>query len=68
MDNLTEKSVMQAVSNLSSKITIIMVAHRLSTVKRCDSIYLFEKGKIIGKGNFEELQISYKKFRDMANS
>ena len=68
LDNLTEKSVMQAVSDLSSKITIIMVAHRLSTVKRCDVIYLFEKGKIVGKGNFEELQISYKKFRDMANS
>ena len=68
LDNLTEKAVMNAVSNLSHEITIIMVAHRLSTVKKCDLIYLFENGNIVGKGNFDELKVSYKKFRDMANS
>ena len=68
LDNLTEKAVMEAVSGLSHEITIIMVAHRLSTVKKCDLIYLFENGEIAGKGNFEELKSSYKKFRDMANT
>ncbi len=68
LDNLTEKAVMEAVNSLSHEITIIMVAHRLSTVKKCDLIYLFENGEIACKGNFEELKSSYKKFRDMANT
>ena len=68
LDNLTEKAVMEAVSGLSREITIIMVAHRLSTVKKCDLIYLFENGEIACKGNFEDLKSSYKKFRDMANT
>ena len=68
LDNLTEKAVMEAVSGLSHEITIIMVAHRLSTVKKCDLIYLFENGEIACKGNFEDLKSSYKKFRDMANT
>ena len=67
LDNLTEKSVMKAVNDLSKDITIIMVAHRLSTVRECDLIYLFENGKIICKGKFDELKVSYKKFRDMTN-
>ncbi len=67
LDNLTEKSVMKAVNELSNNITIIMVAHRLSTVKNCDLIYLFENGKVACNGKFDELKISYKKFRDMAN-
>ncbi len=68
LDNLTEKSVMKAVNDISNDITIIMVAHRLTTVKECDLIYLFENGRIICKGKFDELNSSYKKFRDMANT
>ena len=42
LDNLTEQAVMDAVNNLGKKITIIMIAHRLSTVKNCDIIFLLE--------------------------
>ena len=45
LDNETEKAVMDAVNNLSKRITIILIAHRLNTVKKCDKIYLLEKGK-----------------------
>ena len=55
LDNITEKVVMDAVHNLSDELTIIMIAHRLSTVKKCDVIYLIEKGEIKDFGSFEKL-------------
>lgn len=54
LDNLTEQAVMDAVSNLSKKITIIIIAHRLSTVRACDKIFLLEKGELKAEGTFEE--------------
>ena len=55
LDNLTEKEVMEAVNKISKNITIIMIAHRLSTVKKCDIIYLLEGGKIKNHGTFDAL-------------
>ena len=55
LDNFTEQAVMDAVNNLNHKITIIIVAHRLSIVKNCDFIYVLDKGKIKAKGSFEML-------------
>jgi ABC-type bacteriocin/lantibiotic exporter with double-glycine peptidase domain len=62
LDNLTEKSVMDAMCNLSNKITIILVAHRLSTVKKCNNIFLMNQGKIIASGNYDELSKYSKEF------
>ena len=55
LDNQTEKAVMDAVNNLSKDITIIIIAHRLNTVKDCDIIFKFDKGHIVDQGNFNEL-------------
>ena len=66
LDNLTEKKVMEAVDNLTNKMTIIIVAHRLTTVKNCDEIYFFKNGSIADSGNYESLKKTYKTFRDMA--
>ena len=55
LDNLTEKAVMDAVRNLREKMTIIIIAHRLSTVKNCDNILLLEKGEIKEQGTFDKL-------------
>ena len=55
LDNLTEQAVMEAVHNLGKDITIILIAHRLSTVKKCDTIFLLEKGELKEQGSFEEL-------------
>ena len=44
LDNLTEHAVMEAVNNLGHEITIILIAHRLSTVKACDTIFMLERG------------------------
>jgi ATP-binding cassette subfamily B protein len=66
LDNTTEQSVMDAIDILDRNITIIMVAHRLSTVKRCDVIYELEMGRVIAQGSFEELLQSSATFRHSA--
>lgn len=65
LDNVTEKNIMSSIKTLSKKKTIIIVAHRLSTIKNCDQIYLIEKGKISAQGTYDELIKSSKSFYDM---
>ena len=65
LDNITEQVVMEAVQNLGHEITIILIAHRLSTVRNCDKIFLLEKGELKGEGNFDELSQTDKRFRTM---
>ena len=65
LDNLTEQAVMEAVNNLGHDITIILIAHRLSTVRQCDQIYLLDRGKVKAMGNFEELQKRNEQFKLM---
>ena len=55
LDNQTEKVVMEAINNLGKNLTIILIAHRLSTVKDCDKIFLLEKGQLKNEGTFAEL-------------
>ena len=55
LDSQTEKAVMEAVNNLSKNITIILIAHRLSTVKNCDIIFKLDKGQLISQGTFDEV-------------
>tara|TARA_X000000950_G_scaffold289243_1_gene411158 strand:+ start:2396 stop:4108 length:1713 start_codon:yes stop_codon:yes gene_type:complete len=62
LDNQTEKIVMDTINGLSKEITIVLIAHRLSTLKNCDTIYLLEKGKIKKKGSFESLVKSHENF------
>jgi ABC-type multidrug transport system fused ATPase/permease subunit len=66
LDNLTEQAVMEAIDILSYDVTIIMIAHRLSTVRRCDHIYLLERGEVTARGTYDELNASSKRFAAMA--
>ena len=68
LDNQTEKAVMDAVNNINKNITIILIAHRLSTVKNCDTIFLLDKGELKDKGTFEELIKNNKNFAISAKS
>ena len=68
LDNLTEKKVMEAIYNTKSKITKILIAHRLTTVKKCDKIFLFDKGTLVKEGTFEELLQISEKFREIADN
>ena len=60
LDNETEKAVMDAVNNIGKDITIILIAHRLNTVKDCDIIFKLEKGQVIGQGTFDKLIVNDK--------
>ncbi len=55
LDNQTEKAVIDALNNMNSDITIVLIAHRLNTVKNCDIIFKFEKGKIVEQGTFDDI-------------
>lgn len=55
MDNLTEKLIMKAINNLRKNTTIILIAHRLTTIKNCDKIFLLDKGKLINQGSYNQL-------------
>ena len=67
LDNLTENSVMASVESLRSTLTVIIIAHRLSTVKRADLIFFFDKGRVLDSGTFDELFRKNKMFRDLAS-
>lgn len=66
LDNLTERAVMEAVDNLGNQKTIVLIAHRLTTVQSCDRIYLMERGRVVASGSYRELIESNSTFRDMA--
>lgn len=55
LDNQTEKIIMDAINILKKKITIILIAHRLNTVKNCDIIYKLDDGRLVATGTFNEL-------------
>ena len=59
LDNATERSVMAAVEDLKGQRTIIMIAHRLSTVAKCDMILFMEAGKVTGSGSYKTLLSSH---------
>jgi len=56
LDNATERAIMDALENLAGTKTIVMIAHRLTTVKNCDRIYLMENGKVIAQGTWDDLE------------
>ena len=68
LDNLTESAVMEAVHNLSGNKTVIMIAHRLSTVEHCDKILLLQDGLVAAEGTFDDLIDHDADFRRMAKA
>ncbi len=68
LDTITEMAVMDAVQNLRNQKTIILVAHRLSTVRNCDTIFLMEQGKVGAMGTYAELAEQSTTFRRMIDA
>ena len=66
LDNITEKYVIEAIERLRGDRTIIMIAHRLTTVRNCDIIYMLEEGEIIAQGTYDELLETSSEFRRMS--
>ena len=66
LDGITERVIMDAIQEMSGQKTIVMIAHRLKTVKNCDIIYLMAQGKVVDQGTYQQLIDSNPKFKKMA--
>jgi ATP-binding cassette subfamily B protein len=66
LDNRTEQSIIHSLAGLDREVTVILVAHRLSTLKDCDVIAELNDGRIVGQGTFESLMSTSATFREMA--
>ena len=67
LDGVTEKMIMEAIHELGGEKTIIMIAHRLKTIEKCDQIFFINKGKLIDQGRYNELIERNELFKNMAN-
>lgn len=65
LDNKTEHDVMQALDLIGRRCTMVVIAHRLSTVKKCDRIFEISQGRVVASGNFETLTQLSPSFREM---
>ncbi len=65
LDNITEESIVQALDNLPTDLTLIIIAHRLSSVKRAGIIYFLQDGNIVSQGTYDVLLESNETFRTM---
>ena len=67
LDNVTERAVMESIEHLAHQKTLLIIAHRLNTIRHCDRIYLLESGQVAAAGSYDELLAQSEKFRQMAN-
>lgn len=65
LDNITERELMNEINALSRTKTLIIVAHRLSTVEKCDSIYLLDQGRIVAQGSHADLLATSPAYQSM---
>ncbi|MGQ4517812.1 ABC transporter ATP-binding protein [Dermabacteraceae bacterium P13077] len=65
LDNETEKKITDTIDSLNGGVTVVVVAHRLSTVKNVDQVVYLENGKVAGVGTFRELEASNEKFAQL---
>ena len=68
LDGVTEEMVLQAMENAAKLKNLIIIAHRLTTVKNCDMVYLLDRGRIVAEGTYDQLMRSSEQFRKMAKA
>lgn len=66
LDTKTEANVAEAIQSLRGEVTLISIAHRLSTVREVDELFYLEDGRIIAQGSFDEVVQTVPKFREQA--
>ena len=67
LDSQTESDISDAIYELRGKVTVILIAHRLSTVRKSDKIVYMENGKILSIGNFEKVKSEIPNFHKQAS-
>ncbi len=68
LDGIAESIIEDAIAELSGKITVVIIAHRLTTVRHCDVIHLMEGGRIVASGRYEDLMRDNATFRAMSRA
>lgn len=68
LDNATEQLVMKSFEGLNRDLTVLLIAHRLTTVQNCDFIVELGEGKVVAQGTYEQLFESSPSFREMARA
>ena len=68
LDGNSEKSILESINSILHEKTIIMIAHRLNTVKNCDTIFIMDEGNIIDSGSYNKLIESSKIFQGMVKN
>ena len=66
LDNQTERQFVQALEELQGSHTVIVIAHRLSTVRNCDTLFMLSHGRLVAEGSYDELMATSDDFRRMA--
>ena len=66
LDGRSERDVSDAIQHLKGSVTVVMIAHRLSTVRNADQVIYMEKGKILARGTFDEVRGSVPNFDSQA--
>ena len=66
LDFESEKKITDSINSLHKEITIIMIAHRLKTIEKCDRIFFFTSGHVSDEGTYQELIEKNEKFKHMA--
>ena len=67
LDTVTETQIVESISSLGPDKTVIVVAHRLSTVRDCDTIHFVKDGSIVASGTYDELGRDHAEFRQFLN-
>lgn len=68
LDNLTEQEVVKAINELTGTKTILLIAHRISTVRNCDQILVLDRGRMVGLGNYDTLYSDNAAFRRLVDA
>ena len=68
LDNVTEKSVLEAIEAIGRDMTVLIIAHRLSTVQHCDTVVQLESGRVVAQGSYQQLLEASHTFRQMARA
>ena len=68
LDNETQKQIQEAIDNLKSEYTIMIIAHRFSTILNCDRIFYIEDGKVIDSGTHNDLLKRCKQYKTLYES
>ena len=68
LDGVTEKLIMEAIHSFTGKKTIILIAHRLQTIEKCDIIFYLDQGCLLEQGTYNDLMIKNSHFRGMTNN